>query len=65
MSTAVYIVAGIVAFALALIIFAVLRARRPNERTEKFLWSEAERIAVAVLAVVFVGGLVFITLRYS
>ena len=64
-STAVYIVTGIVAFALAAVIFAVLKARHPNERNEKFLWSEAERIAIAALAVVFFGGLIFITLRYS
>jgi multisubunit Na+/H+ antiporter MnhB subunit len=64
-STGVYVVTGIVVFALAVGVFLVLKARHPNARNERFLWSEAQRIAAVGLAVVVLGGLVFITLRYS
>jgi hypothetical protein len=64
-STGVYVATGIVAFALAVMVFLVLKARHANEKNERFLWSEAERIAAVVAAVVVIGGLVFITLRYS
>ena len=61
----VYVVMGIVAFGLAVVVFLVLKMRHPNERNERFLWSEAERIAAVLLAVVVIGGLLYITLRYS
>ena len=64
-STGVYVVTGIVAFVLAVGVFLVLKARHPNERNEGFLWSEAQRIGAVGLAVVLLGGLVFITLWYS
>jgi hypothetical protein len=64
-STGVYVVAGMVAFVLAVGVLLVLKARHPNERNERFLWSEAQRIGAVGLAVVVLGGLVFITLWYS
>ena len=64
-STGIYVVTGVVAFIVSVAVFAVLRARHPKERDERFLWSEAQRIAGVGLAVVLLGGVVFITLRYS
>ena len=45
-------------------LFLVLKARHRNEN-ERFLMAEAERLVAWFFGLIFFGGLVFVTLRYS
>ena len=63
--TVTYVVGGIVLFVISIAVAVVLKARYPNERNDAFLWAEAQRIGGAILAIALIGGLLFVTLRYS
>jgi hypothetical protein len=43
----------------------VIKALHPHERNNALLWSEAQRVGGIIFVVALIGGVLFITFRYS
>jgi hypothetical protein len=63
--TILYVVIGIALFVISVAALVVIKALHPHERNNALLWSEAQRVGGIIFVVALIGGVLFITFRYS
>jgi hypothetical protein len=63
-SDAIYLLVAALLLLVTGIVYAVLKQRRPRE-DDNVLFAKAERWVEGIFAALLVGGLIFVTFRYS
>ena len=63
-SDAIYLLVAALLLLVTAIVYALLRKRRPLE-DDRVLFAKAERWVEGIAAALLIGGLIFVTFRYS